>query len=171
VRRRRAMTETDVRTRDLVVKRTFDAPAEDVWKAWSDPELVMRWWGPRGFTSPTCRMDFRVGGRTIVHMHAPAFGDLYNTWTYRAIEPHRWIEFVQRFSDEGGTERDPVELGLPPATREGQGIRTVVTFEERAGRTEMSVTESGWTSPEAYELSKAGLEQCLDKMEAIFTAA
>jgi uncharacterized protein YndB with AHSA1/START domain len=101
------MTETDVRTRDLVVKRTFDAPAEDVWKAWSDPELVMRWWGPRGFTSPTCRMDFRVGGRTIVHMHAPAFGDLYNTWTYRAIEPHRWIEFVQRFSDEGGTGGTP----------------------------------------------------------------
>jgi hypothetical protein len=48
--------------RDVVVTRVFDALVALVWKAWSDPAQVMRWWGPTGFTSLTCKMDFREGG-------------------------------------------------------------------------------------------------------------
>jgi uncharacterized protein YndB with AHSA1/START domain len=47
--------------RDLVVIRVFDAPVEQVWKAWTDPRQVMRWWGPKGFASPLAKMDFREG--------------------------------------------------------------------------------------------------------------
>ena len=43
--------------RDVVITRTFDAPVEQVWKAWTEPEFVMRWWGPTGFTSPSCKMN------------------------------------------------------------------------------------------------------------------
>jgi hypothetical protein len=54
--------------RKLVITRIFDAPPELVWKAWTDPELIQRWWGPNGFDLPTCRNDFRVGGRlSILH--------------------------------------------------------------------------------------------------------
>jgi uncharacterized protein YndB with AHSA1/START domain len=166
-----AMTDTNVPKRDLVVTRVFDAPVELVWKAWSDPEQVMRWWGPQGFTSPTCRMDFREGGTTIVHMHAPAFGDLYNTWAYREIVPLRRIEFIQQFADEDGRKVDPVELGLPPETREAQDIRNVVTFKAVGDKTEMTVTESGYASEQALNFSKMGLEQCLDKMAASFADA
>jgi uncharacterized protein YndB with AHSA1/START domain len=165
------MTDTSVPKRDLVVTRVFDAPVELVWKAWSDPEHVMRWWGPQGFTSPTCRMDFREGGTTIVHMHAPAFGDLYNTWAYREIVPLRRIEFIQQFADEDGRKVDPVELGLPAETREAQDIRNVVTFKAVGGKTEMTVTESGYASDQALNFSKMGLEQCLDKMAASFADA
>src|SRR4030095_2995620 len=42
---------------DLVITRVFDAPIEQVWKAWTDPAFVMRWWGPTGFTSPSCKID------------------------------------------------------------------------------------------------------------------
>ena len=42
---------------DLVLSRIFDAPIEEVWKAWSDPNYVMQWWGPKGFTSPLARME------------------------------------------------------------------------------------------------------------------
>jgi uncharacterized protein YndB with AHSA1/START domain len=52
--------------RDLVVTRLFDAPIEQVWKAWSDPEYVRRWWGPEGFTSPLATIDFREGGISLV---------------------------------------------------------------------------------------------------------
>ena len=58
------------RTHDVVVTRTMDAPRERVWQAWSDPDLVMTWWGPRGFTAPVCRMDFREGGTTLVSMRS-----------------------------------------------------------------------------------------------------
>lgn len=156
--------------RDLVVTRIFDASVERVWRAWSDPDQVMRWWGPNGFTSPTCRMDFRVGGTTIVHMRAPAFGELYNTWEYREIIPMRRIEFIQNFSDEKGNTIDPVDIGLPPETREAKDIRNIVTFRALDdGRTELTVTESAYSSDRALNLSKMGLEQCLDKMEAILS--
>ncbi|AKB78832.1 putative glutathione S-transferase-related transmembrane protein [Methanosarcina horonobensis HB-1 = JCM 15518] len=47
---------------ELVITKIFNAPRELVWKAWTDPERVKRWWGPKGFTSPVSEIDFRVGG-------------------------------------------------------------------------------------------------------------
>jgi uncharacterized protein YndB with AHSA1/START domain len=66
-------------THDLIVTRSFNAPQERVWRAWSDPDRVMRWWGPHGFTSPMCRMDFREGGTTLVCMRSAEGWELYNT--------------------------------------------------------------------------------------------
>ena len=47
---------------ELVLKRTFRAEPERIWKAWTDPEILKKWWGPRGFTTPVSEIDFRVGG-------------------------------------------------------------------------------------------------------------
>ncbi len=153
--------------RDLVVTRVFDAPLGQVWKAWTDPEYVMRWWGPTGFTSPLARMDFREGGTSLVCMRSPEGQNLYNTWTYRKIAPMERIEFVQRFSDGDGKTVEPAEVGLPPDIP--RDVLHVVTFETKGDdRTEMTVTEHGYTSDQIVDLSRAGLEQCLDKMTAIF---
>ena len=56
---------------DLVVKRIIDAPIDLVWKAWTEPDRVMRWWGPQYYTSPSCKMDFREGGKFLFCMRAP----------------------------------------------------------------------------------------------------
>lgn len=152
--------------RDLVVTRVFDAPVELVWKAWTDPEHVMQWWGPTGFTSPLARMDFREGGTSLVCMRSPEGQDLYNTWTYQKIVPMQRIEFIQRFADEDGNKIDPATMGLPPGIP--RDVRHVVTFKAVGDKTEMSVTEYGYTSDQIVEISRAGLEQCLDKMAAIF---
>lgn len=159
------MTDTanNGKKRNVVVTRLFDAPVEQVWMAWSDPELVMRWWGPVGFTSPLAEMDFREGGTSLVCMSSPAFGDLYNTWTYQKIVPMQEIEFIQNFADKHGNKIDPATIGLPPDVP--QDVRNVVAFKAVGdNRTEMTVTEYGYTSDQAHDLSKAGLEQCLDKM-------
>ena len=58
-------------SRDLEVVREFDAPPEAVWRAWVDPALVGRWWGPKGFTCPLARMDVREGGVARVCMRSP----------------------------------------------------------------------------------------------------
>jgi uncharacterized protein YndB with AHSA1/START domain len=160
------MAHKNVKKKDLVVTRVFDAPLEQVWKAWTDPELVMHWWGPTGFTSPVARIDFREGGTSLVCMRSLESQDLYKTWTYRKIVPLQRIEFIQNFSDEDGKTVDPVEVGLPPdVPRE---VPHVVTFEARGdNKTEMTVTEYGYTSNQMVDLSRAGLEQCLDKMAAI----
>ena len=149
--------------RDLVVTRVFEAPVNSAWKAWTDPEQVMRWWGPDGFTSPVARMDVREGGTSLVCMRSPDGHDLYNTWTYRRIVPGQRIEFVQNFADQDGNRIDPVELGLPPGVP--QDVRHLVTFDAVGDdQTEMTVTEYGYTSDQIFDLSKLGLEQTLDKL-------
>lgn len=50
-----------MKKKDLAVSRVFNAPVEPVWRAWTDPALVMRWWGPDHFTSPSAEIDFREG--------------------------------------------------------------------------------------------------------------
>jgi uncharacterized protein YndB with AHSA1/START domain len=86
----------------------------------------MRWWGPQGFTSPMCRMDFREGGTTLVCMRSGEGWELYNTWTYGSIEPRDRIEFVQGFADEDGNRVSPAQLGLPPGIPEE--VRNVVSL-------------------------------------------
>jgi uncharacterized protein YndB with AHSA1/START domain len=157
-------------TRNLVVTRIFDAPIEKVWKAWTDPGYVMRWWGPKGFTSPLAIMDFREDGTSLVCMRAPKeYGgqDLYNTWTYQKIVPLQRIEFILNFSDKDGGKLDPAKMGMPAGIP--KDVPHVITFRTAGDtRTEMTVTEYGYTSDQAHDISKAGLEQCLDKMAVIF---
>jgi uncharacterized protein YndB with AHSA1/START domain len=155
---------------NVVVTRVFDAPVEQVWKAWSDSAQVMRWWGPSGFTSPLARMDFRVGGNSLVCMRAPKeYGgqDMYNTWSYQKIDPLERIEFILNFSDKEGNKLDPAKMGLPPGIP--PDVPHVIDFKALDGnKTEITVTEYGYTLQEAVGLSKSGLEQCLDKMAASF---
>jgi uncharacterized protein YndB with AHSA1/START domain len=157
-----------IQTRDVIVTRVFSVPVERVWRAWSQPQYVMRWWGPKGFTAPLARMDFREGGTSLVCMRAPKeFGgqDMYTTWSYRKIVPHKQIEFILNFTDKDGTKLDPAKIGLPAGVP--QDVRHVITFKTTSNnRTEMTVTEYGYTSNQAHDLSKAGLEECLDKMAA-----
>jgi uncharacterized protein YndB with AHSA1/START domain len=156
--------------RDLVVARTFDAPVERVWNAWTDGEQVKRWWGPEGFTSPVARMDVREGGVSLVCMRSPQGQDMYNTWAYRRIEPMRRLEFVLDWADQDGARIDPTTMGLPPDMP--RDVRHVITFTAVGdNQTEMTVTEYGYASEFMMDLSRAGLEQCLDKMAASFADA
>ncbi len=164
---------TSVIAQDLVVTRVFDAPVELVWHAWSDSDHVKRWWGPTGFTCPVANMDFREGGVSLVCMRPPkefAGPDFYNTWTYCSIMPNERLEFVLDWADKDGNRVDPVTMGLPPSMP--RDVRHVVTLKSLGGgKTAMTVTEYGYTNDQQFDLSKAGLEQCLDKMAASFTTA
>jgi len=154
-----------IETKDLVVTRIFDAPVAEVWKYWADSERVKKWWGPDGFTSPLAQMDFREGGTSLVCMRAPNGQDFYNTWTYRKIAPMKEIEFILGWADKDGQKTDPVKIGLPPDIP--LEVRHVISFKTvNGGKTEMTVTEYGYKSDQTRDLSKQGLEQCLDKMAA-----
>ena len=159
----------NVKKRDLVVTRTFNAPLELVWQAWTEPEHVMRWWGPNYFTSPTCEMDFREGGTSLVCMRSPEGQDFYNTWTYRKIVPMQQIEFIQNLADKDGQRVDPVKMGLRADFP--QDVRTVVTFKAVGDKTEMTITEYGLPDTQMFELAELGLHQTLDKMAASFARA
>ena len=156
--------------KDMVLTRVFDAPVDQVWKAWSESEQVMRWWGPTGFTCPLAKMNFQEGGISLVCMRAPKeFGgmDMFNTWTYTKIVPMQRIEFILHFSDKDGNKLDPDKIGIPPGVP--KEVPHVILFKSLGtNKTEMTVTEFGYASEEAVNMSRSGLEQCLDKMAAIF---
>lgn len=100
---------------EIVIERVFDGPPALVWKTWTDPEHVMRWWGPKGFTSPVCKADFRVGGSYLYCMRSPQGKDFWTTGVYlEIVEPVR-IVYTDCFSDADGN--------LVPASRWGLAER------------------------------------------------
>ena len=157
--------------KQIVVTRTFNAPVNLVWNAWTDPELVMRWWGPDVFTSPLAKIDFREGGKSLVCMRAPEqMGgmDMYSIWNYTSIVPLTSIDFIQNLADKDGNKMNPKDLGMPDDFPED--IRTLVTFKDLGNnKTEMTVTEFA-DMGQMTHFAQIGLEQCMDKMVRIFTA-
>lgn len=149
---------------DLVIRRVLNAPVERVWRAWSEPNLMKQWWGPEGFTAPRAELDFREGGTSLVSMSAPEFGEQFSTFAYQKIVPLERIEYIHNLADKEGSPVDPVALGMPPDFPQNQ--RHVVTFKPlREGKTELTITEYGWTVGQMMEMSEMGMNQCLDKME------
>lgn len=152
-------------TRDVMVTCIFDAPVEKVWKAWVEPEMVKKWWGPKGFTVSTAELDFREGGVSLVSMQAPQeMGGFvfYNTWTYTRIIPNQRIEFTLRFTDKDRNILNPADIGIPASVP--KEVPHVITFRDIGGKTEVTYKESGYTTDEAVETSRAGLNEVLDKL-------
>jgi uncharacterized protein YndB with AHSA1/START domain len=153
----------------ITVTRVFNAPVKLVWKVWTDPELVKRWWGPKHFISPVAKIDFREGGKSIVSMKAPkemGGQEFYSVWEYSKIIPLETIEFIQSLSDKDGNRTDPVKLGMPSDFP--IDIKTVVTFRKlQNNSTEMTVIEYADFGT-ISDFARIGLEQSLDKMALIF---
>jgi uncharacterized protein YndB with AHSA1/START domain len=110
--------------RELVFTRVFDAPRALVWKAWTDPQHVARWWGPNGFTTTTEVMDVRPGGEWKHTMHGPDGKDYPNKKVYlEAVKPERLV-----YLHGGGKEG---ELAV--------NFETTVTFEEQGRKTKLTM--------------------------------
>lgn len=114
---------------DVVVTRVFDAPRELVFRTWTEPAHLARWWGPSGFTNPVCELDFRIGGPILIHSHAPDGRVYLMTGTVREIvSPERLVLAAVAADGEG----NPLIEGLITATFEEQGGKTKVTVREQA---------------------------------------
>ena len=141
---------TDLPT--YALDRTFDAPASLVWRAWTDPKLVPRWYGP-GVTSIVHKMDVRTGG---VWLHEMRWGDTahFQRMEYTAVdEPTRLAWLHHTTNDAWETVPNPQMPGWP------RTLDTEVTFAEVGGKTEMKMT---WTphdpTPEEVETFKSAME-------------
>jgi len=88
---------------EIVMSRVFNAPRDLVWRAWTEPQHVARWWGPRGFTTETKVMDFRVGGAWQHVMVGPDGARYPNKSIFKEIVPHEKIVY----SHGGGREEGP----------------------------------------------------------------
>ena len=81
---------TNTAEREIASTRVFEAPRELVWKVWTDPEHLGKWWGPNGFTTTTKVFELKLGGQWLFVMHGPDGTDYRNEITFSVIiEPER----------------------------------------------------------------------------------
>ena len=146
----------DQRT-EVTLTRTFDAPRELVWKAWTDPAMLARWWGPHGFTNPVCEADVRVGGKILIHMRAPDGTVHPMTGTFDEVAEPECLVFRAVPVDNHGT-----------ALLESL---TTVTLHDLGGRTKVIVHASAAPlQPVAHGMLKgmqAGWTQSLERLEQL----
>jgi predicted 3-demethylubiquinone-9 3-methyltransferase (glyoxalase superfamily)/uncharacterized protein YndB with AHSA1/START domain len=146
----------------LTITRVFDAPRSLVFQAWTEPERVQRWWGPKGFTTPVCEIDLRVGGVSRNCMRSPEGQDFWSRGVYREIvEPER-IVCTDSFADEQGHVVSPEHYGLSPEWPVEALI--TVTFTEQAGKTRLTLQHSLLPPGRERDLCRQGWEESFDKL-------
>ncbi|MGA2120961.1 MAG: SRPBCC domain-containing protein [Methanoregula sp.] len=154
---------------EIVITRLFDAPRDLAWRVWTEPELVMQWWGPKNFMSPSCRIDLRVGGAYLCCMRSPDGKDYWSTGVYREIKRPERIVCTDSFADEKGN--------VVPATRYGMSpdipaeMLVTVTFEVLAGRTRLILRHAGFPAGDVRDLARAGWNESLDKYAGVLAQA
>jgi uncharacterized protein YndB with AHSA1/START domain len=100
--------------RPFLISRTFDAPRELVWKAWSERARLMEWFAPKGFKMPAAKMEFHPGGSFHYCLEAPNGQEMWGKFVYREIVSPEKIVLVNSFSDEaGGITRHPMSETWP----------------------------------------------------------
>lgn len=147
--------------REIEITRTFDAPRDLVFRAWTQAEHLARWWGPEGFTNPVCESDPRPGGALRIVMRGPDGTDYPMTGVFREVVP-------------------PERLVIDSTARDGTGrpaleAVTTVTFVERGGGTELTVRQRAVALvPEAGPMlagMQAGMNQSLQRLDDDLTGA
>lgn len=154
---------------EIVITRLFDAPRDLVWTAWTEPEFVMEWWGPKDYTSPSAKIDLRVGGKYLFCMRSPEGKDFWSTGVYREIEKPGRIVCTDSFADEKGNVVPATYYGMSPDFP--AEMLMTVTFEIQAGRTRLTLRHAGIPPGEMMDLTRAGWNESLDKFESVLGQA
>jgi len=146
----------------LVIERVFDAPRELVWKAWTEPELMKRWWGPKDYSCPSCEIDFRVGGVWLSCMRSSEGQEIWSTGVYREIVPLERIVCTDSFADPSGNVVPATHYGMPADIP--LEMLVTVTLEDLGGRTRMTVRHEGLPAGEMTDGANAGWNESFDKL-------
>lgn len=145
--------------REIVISRIFDAPREMVWDAWTDPEKIVRWWGPGGFSLTVHEMDVRPGGVWKSTMHGPDGTDYLNDCVFiEVVKPERIVYHLSGGRTEGRDSNAEVSWIF-----EAMGSRTRLTL-----RMVYPTAEALAHSLEKYGVVQGGNET-LDRLQNYVT--
>lgn len=140
----------------LLLERTFNAPRQEVFKAWTDAETLAKWWGPEGFTNPVCEIDAQPQGAIRIDMKAPD-GEIYPmSGTFREVSPDKIV-----FSS----------AALDSAGRAIFEVLSIVTFIEDGDRTRVTlkvhVTDMTPMALPYLDGMDEGWTQSFDRLESL----
>jgi uncharacterized protein YndB with AHSA1/START domain len=136
---------------ELVITRILDAPPVLVYKAWTSPELMVRWIGPKGFTAQSVKLDVRKGGHYRALIRSPEGKDYWFRGTYREVVENKRLVFTFAWEEDG--ER-------------GEENLVTITFAEEGGKTRMTFKQVPFGSVEERDGHESGWSEAFDKLGA-----
>jgi uncharacterized protein YndB with AHSA1/START domain len=146
-------------THELVLTRLLDAPADKLFRCWTEPSLLKQWFAPKPYTTPKAEVDLRVGGASSIVMKSPDGQEMPNRGTYLEIVPNRKIVFTDAYTGDW-------------VPREGAPFMTAsITFEPEGGKTRYTATVRHWSAADAEKHAAMGFHQgwglCAEQLEAL----
>jgi len=149
--------------KELIITRIFNAPRKLVWKAWTDPEHVMRWWGPKNFTSPFCKLDLRPGGKYLFCMKSAEGQEYWTTGIYKEIVPIELLVYTDSFADEKGNVVPASHYGMPGDNWPIE-FTVKLKFEDLGKKTKMTLTHVGFPAGDMKGMAGTGWNESFDKL-------
>lgn len=141
--------------RELVLTRLIDAPAEKLYRAWTNAELLKQWFAPKPYTTPEAALDVRPGGSSVVVMRGPDGNDMRLPGVYLEVIPNKRLVFT-----------DAYVKAWEPAAKPFMTV--ILTFEEEAGKTRYTATVRHWTVEDREAHEKMGFHEgwglCADQL-------
>lgn len=151
-----SLAEAEPSEHVLVLTRLYDAPRSLLFKLWTDPKHVVRWWGPRDFTTTSCAIDARPGGQFRICICAPDGTEHWMRGTYREIVAPERLVFTFAWENETGAP--------------GHETLVTVQFAERGQRTELTFRQAFFETRESRDSHASGWSECLDRLEQYLAA-
>ncbi len=144
--------------RELVLTRIIDAPPEKVFRAWTEPELLKRWFAPLPWTTPSARTDVRPGGASLVVMRSPEGQDMPCSGVYLEVVKNRRLVFTDAYTRAWEPSAKPF-------------MTVVLTFDDEGGKTRYTARVLHWTVEDREAHEKMGFHpgwsQCTDQLAAL----
>jgi uncharacterized protein YndB with AHSA1/START domain len=150
-----AITDVPTVDRELVLTRLIDAPRELVYRAWTDAELLKRWFAPQPYTTPKAVLDVRPGGSNLIVMKSPEGAEMPNRGVYLEVVPNERLVFTDAYTEAWQPSQKPF-------------MTVILTFEDEDGKTRYTARVRHWTQEDCEAHEKMGFRQgwgiCADQM-------
>ncbi|MGN7127110.1 SRPBCC family protein [Methylorubrum thiocyanatum] len=151
------MSETDD-PRDLVLTRLIPAPRRALWRAWTEPELVKRWFAPKPYTTPVAELDVRPGGSNLIVMRSPEGQDLPNRGVYLEVVPDARLVVTDAYTSAWMPSEKPF-------------LTVILTFTDEAGGTRYTARARHWTLEDRERHAAMGFAEgwgiCADQLTEV----
>jgi uncharacterized protein YndB with AHSA1/START domain len=144
--------------RELALSRIIDAPPHKVYRAWTEPELLKRWFAPAPFTTPVAELDVRPGGANLIVMRSADGTEFPNRGVYLEVVPNERLVFTDAYTEAWQPSGKPF-------------MTVILTFEDEGGRTRYTARVRHWTAEDRETHENMGFHQgwgqCADQLAAL----
>ncbi len=145
-------------SRELVLTRLMDVPRTNIFRCWTEPDLLKQWFAPRPYTTPIAELDVRPGGATYIVMRSPEGQEMPMRGVYLEVVPNERLVFTDAFTRAWEPSEKPFFTG-------------VVTLVEEGGKTRYTARARHWSREDCEAHEKMGFHegwgQCADQLAAL----